>query len=60
MLNAIAEELRAGVIRYIPREQIKWGHPSHLIPNKNGKLRKIMNAAVLNKYILKTKFKLED
>jgi hypothetical protein len=31
-----------------------------LIPKKNGKLRKILNAAALNKYILKTKFKLED
>jgi hypothetical protein len=43
-----------------PREQIKWEHPSHLIPKKNGKLRKIMNAATLNKYILKMKFKMED
>jgi hypothetical protein len=60
MLNAIEEELRAGVIRYIPREQIKWEHPSHLIPKKSGKLRKTMNAAALNRYIMKTKFKLEN
>jgi hypothetical protein len=60
MLDAIAKELRTGVIRRIPREQVKWEHPSHLIPKKNGKLRKLMNGTVFNKYILKTKFKLED
>jgi hypothetical protein len=60
MLNTIAEELRAGVNRHIPREKIKREHPSHLIPKRKGKLRKIMNATVLNRYILKTKFKLEN
>jgi hypothetical protein len=60
MLKAIAEELRTRVIRETSREQIKWEHPTHLIPKKDGKLRKIMNAAALNKFILKTKFKLED
>jgi hypothetical protein len=47
MLKAIAEELQTGVIRQISREQIRWEHPTHLIPKKNGKLRKIMNAAGL-------------
>jgi hypothetical protein len=60
MLNAIDEELRAGVIRRIPRELIKWEHPSHLIPKKDGRLRKIMNASAFNKHMLKIKFKLED
>jgi hypothetical protein len=60
MLNAIDEELRAGVIRRIPRELIKWEHPSHLIPKKNKKLRKIMNASAFNRHMLKIKFKLED
>jgi hypothetical protein len=59
MLNSIDEELRAGVIRRIPRELIKWEHPSHLIPKKNGKLRKIMNVSAFNKHMLKAKFKLE-
>jgi hypothetical protein len=60
MLKAIAEELQTGAIREISREQIRWEHPTHLIPKKNGKLGKIVNAAALNKFILKTKFKLED
>jgi hypothetical protein len=60
MLKAIAEELQTGVVREISREQIGCKHPTHLIPKKNGKLRKIMNVAALNKFILKTKFKLED
>jgi hypothetical protein len=44
MLNTIAGDLQTGVIRWVSRGQIKWEHPTHLIPKKNGKLRKIMNA----------------
>jgi hypothetical protein len=46
MLGAIAEELRTGVIKRIPREQIKF--------------KKIMNCAAFNKHVLKIRFKLED
>jgi hypothetical protein len=60
MLKVIAEEPQTGVIRQISQGQIRWEHPTHLIPKKNGKLRKIKNAAALNKFILKAKFKLED
>jgi hypothetical protein len=60
MMQAIHEELLGHVIRVIARTEILWEHPTYLIPKKNGKLRKIMNAAGLNVYIRKRKFKLED
>jgi hypothetical protein len=60
MLQAIHEELSGRVIRVITRAEILWEHPTYLIAKKNCKLRKIMNAAALNMYIRKRKFKLED
>ena len=60
MTQAIREELQAHVIRPIRRADILLEHPTYLIPKKNKKLRKIVNAAGLNKFIRKTKFKLED
>jgi hypothetical protein len=60
MAEAAAEEIRAGAVSEVPKEYIRWQSPSLLARKKNGKLRKITDASLLNKYIRKIPFLMED
>ena len=60
MYEAIEEELRQGVIIIIQREKVMWMLPIFQVPKSDGRQRKIADCSLINKFLLRRKFEMED
>jgi hypothetical protein len=56
----LTEELQQGIIREVEADQCQWVSPTFLVPKPDGQWRKIMDCRLLNSYLRKKKFKMED
>jgi hypothetical protein len=56
----LAEELQQGIIREVDADQCQWFSQTFLVPKPNGEWRKIVDCRLLNSYLERRKFKMED
>ncbi|KAA6331962.1 MAG: hypothetical protein EZS28_053328 [Streblomastix strix] len=54
------QELISGVVNVVEVKEIRHSNPSHMVPNKGGKWRKVLDCRWLNKETTKVHFKIES
>jgi ribonuclease HI len=59
-VRQLQEELQEDIIVRVQAQECKWLSPTFLVPKKGGEWRKILDCRLLNKYIKKVKFQMED